>query len=239
MTGLIRVYPRRRGRWTTSRSRCRRRDGGGRRGPRPPRARPVVHRARVWGPSARFDGQRSGATTSRGRRRRRGRPAMRAVARVISRGLHGLSVLRARGGRSRGRSAARLGARRAMVNSRANLFCYPPGSVDRRHIDLVQEEVSRRHRGDSSRFTWARATIPSGTSSGRAACSPSSPVPRSSSRTASDTELRPSATDNAAGGGARTSSTPDGRTYVPRLQSGTVGRWLSVWAEPPWEPPWR
>ena len=29
----------------------------------------------------------------------------------------------------------------AMANSRANLFRYPPGSVGRRHIDHVQEEV--------------------------------------------------------------------------------------------------
>ena len=29
----------------------------------------------------------------------------------------------------------------AMANSRANLFRYPPGSVGRRHIDHLQEEV--------------------------------------------------------------------------------------------------
>lgn len=37
------------------------------------------------------------------------------------------------------RSAAQLS--HAMTNARANLFRYPPGSVGRRHIDPIQEEV--------------------------------------------------------------------------------------------------
>jgi mannose-6-phosphate isomerase-like protein (cupin superfamily) len=37
------------------------------------------------------------------------------------------------------RSVAQLSE--AMTNARANLFRYPPGSVGRRHIDPIQEEV--------------------------------------------------------------------------------------------------
>ena len=202
LTGLIRVYPRRAGRRRRRAVRAHRwRDRRGRRRSRPSRRRTVVHRGAPVGAVRTL--RRSARRTRprrRGRRRRRGRPAVSTGVRGSGRGLHGVPVRRARvEAAARGRSAARLGA----LGRDGQLAREPvPLPAGLRRATPHRPRAGgglRRHRRGRSRFTWARATIPSGTSSGRAACSSSSPARRCSSRTAatpscgcSSTARRPS-----------------------------------------------